>query len=98
MNILVRISTNAEQDLTDTYLWYENQSPGLGNDFLLCVEATLNQMQRNPESFQLVHRNVRRALLRRFPYGVFYIISNESLVVLAVFHAKRNPRSWQQRS
>ncbi len=98
MSTDVQVSSIAEQDLTDAYLWYEKQSPGLGNDFLLCVDATLNQIQRNPKGFQLVHRNLRRALLRRFPYGVFYIFTDEKVVVLAVFHAKRDPRIWKRRS
>jgi toxin ParE1/3/4 len=97
MTIQILISSEAEADITEAFIWYQNQNQGLGNDFLLCIEAVLSQIERNPEAFQLVHRNIRRSLVKRFPDGVFYIFSKNIITVIAVFHAKRNPRRWQRR-
>jgi plasmid stabilization system protein ParE len=51
----------------------------------------------NPESFPVVLQDVRRARLHRFPYGLFFRVLPDALVVLACFHARRDPRRWQGR-
>jgi toxin ParE1/3/4 len=91
------IRPEAEADLAEAFAWYENRCPGLGSEFLLCVDAALNAMQRNPEMHATLHKDVRRALVRRFPFGVFDVVEESRIVVLAVFHAKRDPRGWQDR-
>ncbi|TFH03807.1 MAG: type II toxin-antitoxin system RelE/ParE family toxin, partial [Spirochaetales bacterium] len=53
---------------------------------------------RNPRQFPVVHNGVRRGLMKRFPYQVFFLGDNQRVVVLAVFHAKRNPERWQNRT
>jgi toxin ParE1/3/4 len=88
----------AEADVMVAFAWYEEQTQGLGSHFLLCMEAVLSQIQRHPEASPLVHRQIRRALLRRFPYGVFYLCEDTRIVVLAVFHVKRSPALWKKRS
>lgn len=87
----------AEEDLLAAYGWYQEKQAGLGEEFLRCVEAVLHQISRYPEANACVHREIRRGLTRRFPYGVFYIIEAEKAIVLAVFHASRNPRAWRRR-
>jgi len=64
---------------------------------MLSVEATLSRIRRNPKQFPIVDGNTRRALLKRFPYGVFYEIEESTIILTAVFHAKRNPRDRQDR-
>ena len=88
----------AEAEMTDAFDWYEERVPGLGGEFLICVDAVLNSILRNPLQFPRVHRNARRAITRRFPYEVFFVEDNERVVVLSVFHAKRNPVRWQERT
>ncbi|MFQ5632611.1 MAG: hypothetical protein ACE5I1_27905 [bacterium] len=44
-----------------------------------------------------VYKHVRRALLRRFPFGIFYFLDKSSIIVIAVYHGKRDPKSWQSR-
>ena len=93
----VVIRPEAEADLAEAFAWYEERRPGLGDRFLLSVEAVLAAIERYPESFPVVYAQVRRALLRRFPYGVFYTVKESAVVVLAVFHCAREPRRWQER-
>jgi len=88
----------AEADLAEAYAWYEERRAGLGQSLLLSVEAALASIQENPLLFPVVHRNVRRALIRRFPFGVYYLVDRETVVVVAIFHASRDPKGWRARS
>ncbi|MBU2053377.1 MAG: type II toxin-antitoxin system RelE/ParE family toxin [Proteobacteria bacterium] len=92
------IRPEAELDIREAFSWYETQMPGLGANFLLHVDAALRSLQRNPLQYPVIHRESRRCLVRRFPYGVYYVVEDKRIVVVAVFHAKRDPRSWQERS
>ena len=98
MNRQVVFSPDSETEVRDAYVWYENRRPGLGSDFLLCVEEVLDKIGRSPEQYPIVHRGVRRALIRRFPYGIFYVLEERTITVLAVFHGSRDPKDWQTRT
>jgi plasmid stabilization system protein ParE len=91
------IEPEAEEDLRGAFAWYEEQRPGLGQAFLLGIEASLGAVRRRPESYRVVHRELRRASVRRFPHGIFFLVEGDAIVVLAVVHAKRDPSVWQQR-
>jgi toxin ParE1/3/4 len=92
------IRPEAELDVRDACAWYEKQAQGLGAGFLLSLDAALRSIQRRPLQYPIIYRAVRRCLLRRFPYSIFYLVEEVRIVVVAVFHAKRNPISWQERS
>jgi plasmid stabilization system protein ParE len=79
------------------FAWYEIQRLRLGSEFLRSVEAVLGAIARQPEMYPIVQGEVRRALVRRFPYGLFYVVGPSEIVVLAVIHAKRHPRTWPLR-
>ena len=87
----------AESELAEAFDWYEDRLAGLGADFLLSVDAALHTIARNPEQYPVVHKTIRRALTRRFPYEIFFVVEEERVVVLAIFHAKRDPKKWQDR-
>ena len=91
------IRPEAEADLRESYQWYEARGEGLGSSFFVTVEATLNSIHRHPQAYPKVFRNVRRALTRRFPFGIFYVVRRKKIVVFAVFHAKRDPSAWKSR-
>ena len=92
------IRPEAEQDIQEAFSWYEDRVSGLGREFLRCVDVTFSQIHRSPILFPSVYKNVRRILTRRFPFGVFYIIVNGKIVVLAVLHVRRDPALWQKRN
>ncbi len=98
MNREVVFSPDSEAEVRDAYIWYENRRPGLGADFILCIEEVLDRIRRSPEQYPVVHRGVRRALIRRFPYGIFYLLEEETIVVMAVFHGSRDPKDWRSRT
>ena len=91
------IAPEVEFDLVQAYAWYEQQRIGLGEDFLSCVDACVQATLRNPESHRTVQGNYRRALVRRFPYAIFYEYVRDTVTVYCVFHASRDPDKWRKR-
>jgi toxin ParE1/3/4 len=88
----------ARFELIDAQDWYENEARGLGRRFRAVVDAVIERMIANPRQFPVVHKNIRRALLRRFPYALMFVIDpDEALTVIACFHGSRDPVQWQQR-
>jgi plasmid stabilization system protein ParE len=97
MRLIVRLA--AELDIQDAYDWYESQRAGLGGEFLAALTSTRDRVLDYPYSYPVLHRDVRRVLLpRRFPYGLFYRIEGDAVIVVACMHARRDPRSWQRRN
>ncbi|OAB56210.1 recombinase [Phormidium willei BDU 130791] len=85
-------------DLSDAYDWYEHQQAGLGDNFIDCVDDLLNRICMMPESYAIVYRDVRRAVIKRFPYAVYYRVISSRVVVTAIFHGRRDPKSWRSRT
>ena len=97
MTFEVRLRPEAELDLADAAFWYEAQQNGLGRQFLGEALAVFAALADSPHLHPVVHRNTRRALLRRFPFGVYYRIEAATIVVVADMHGSRNPNRWKQR-
>ncbi len=91
------IRPEAKADLLDAFRWYQEQRQGLGHDFKLCVEEVISKMQRNPFVHKKIFQNVRRSVTKRFPFGVFYTVEDEKIIILAVLHARRDPVKWKNR-
>ena len=94
----IRLRVAAEQDLADAASWYERQQPGLGYRFLNELEVVLAAIAERPRMYPVLHRKTRRALLRRFPFGVFFRIEADAVVVFGVLHASRAPAHWMTRT
>ena len=95
MRFIVRPAAAA--DIDEAFLWYEGQRAGLGAEFLSAARALIDVIAENPFKHPVVRRNTRRALLRRFPYAIYYRVYDEVVVVVACMHGRRNPRRWQTR-
>jgi plasmid stabilization system protein ParE len=87
----------AEQDLKEAAKWYEKQSNGLGFDFLDVVEKKENIIKTNPYLFEKVYKSLHRAVVERFPFNIFYLIDDKSIIVVAVIHGSRHPKKWKKR-
>jgi len=88
----------ARAEFEESAAWYEAQRPGLGATFIAEVEQTLARIEQSPLAFQIAHRGLRCARVRRFPYSVIYQLEPTRILVFAVFHAKRNPARWRGRA
>ncbi|MGE0606408.1 MAG: type II toxin-antitoxin system RelE/ParE family toxin [Pirellulales bacterium] len=97
MAVELIVSPEAEDDLNEAYAWYEARRTGLGGDFLSRVDACIQIICRSPEIHPCVQAEYRRALVRRFPFAVFFEAVSNTVTVYAVFHTSRDPEKWRQR-
>jgi plasmid stabilization system protein ParE len=98
MNPPLVFRPEARDEIDEAYAWYEHQRAGLGEEFLSAIRDVLDRIQETPEAHAQVYRDVRRGVTRRFPYGVFYRVEADRIVVLAVYHSRRDPRGWRDRA
>ena len=97
MTYRLTVRRAAKADIRQAARWYEGQRPGLGRAFVQQIDALLNRVRVNPMQYQIVHREIRRAIPRRFPYGAFYRIDGLNVLVFAVVDLHRDPSTWQDR-
>ncbi len=98
MSHLVRIRPEAECDVREAVSWYEEQHPGLGRELILELDAVYERLAENPRLYADIRRGIRRAIVRRFPYGVFYLVTDTEIRVIAVVDMARNPSVWRDRA
>jgi len=94
MTLPVVFRRRFQDDLGAGFDWYEEQRSGLGEEFLSAVQSTLRSIEQFPEMFVFIHRDVRRAIVSRFPFAVFYLVESQRVVVLRVLHTARDPKLW----
>ena len=97
MSFRVVFRRMAKRDFADAISWYEGRREGLGQEFSLAVEQRLERIAASPHQFAPIRGKIRRAVLRRFPYSIFFLAEDRRIVVLAVFHAKRDPQHLENR-
>ena len=83
----------ASAEVAAAYAWYEERSPGLGEDFLRCVEAAVLTIQRHPQLHPIAADDFRHALIRRFPFEIFYEPTPGAIVIYSVFTALKTRRN-----
>ncbi len=91
------IAPEAEVDLEEAYAWYESRRVGLGEKFLTSVDVCIRSVCRSRKTGRQVHGTFRRALVRRFPYAVFYDFAEETVTVYCIMHTARDPEAWRER-
>jgi toxin ParE1/3/4 len=93
------IRPEAEADITEAAVWYEAREHGLGLALTAEIYAAIERALHDPSGYLRLHErpDVRRILVRRFPYRIFYIIRADAIVVFAVLHAARDERHWKRR-
>ncbi|WP_435017886.1 type II toxin-antitoxin system RelE/ParE family toxin [Tundrisphaera sp. TA3] len=92
------VNPEAEADLAEAKAWYDGRQPGLGDEFLLCVDEAFQGIRQGPELHPRVFQRLRIALVRRFPFSVIYRQDDDQITVLAVYHTRRDPRGWRNRA
>ena len=83
-----------QRDLAAGLDWYEQQRRGLGDEFVAAIRSTLRNVELHPQIFVSVHGDVRRAIIPRFPFAIFYLVEPRRIVVLRVLHTARDPKLW----
>jgi plasmid stabilization system protein ParE len=98
MSRALRLRNIARHEFDEAADWYEKQRPGLGLEFVEEVDRVLDDLREFPEAHAVVHKDLREALVHRFPYAVYYRVEPEQVVVVAIIHTARNPATWQRRN
>jgi len=98
MGYVVRIRPEAERDVRKAFSWYEDQRIGLGRELVAELDSVYGRLAENPYLYADIKKGVRRAVVRRFPYGVFYLVAEGEVRVLAVIDMARNPAVWERRT
>jgi hypothetical protein len=84
-------------DIKESYNWYNDKSSELGERFFLSVSGSLKSILRAPIQYPKYSKEIRRCLIKRFPFAIFYFIYKNEIVIIAVMHLKREPNKWQNR-
>ena len=94
------IRPEAETDFVEAAIWYEGRERGLGLEVTSEIHAAMARATQNPLAYLLLRErpHVRRILVRRFPYRIFYIVRADAIIVFAILHAAQHERHWKQRT
>jgi plasmid stabilization system protein ParE len=95
--MLIRFTPDADADLAEARQWYAHQREDLDLEFMECIDDALSRIVRSPHLYPIVYRTLRRAVVRRFPFAVFYEVAADEIHVTAVFHSRRDPETWKSR-
>ncbi len=94
----VVLRDEAQQEFNAAFDWYEAKRPGLGVEFAAEVQKVFDRIAGNPKMHGIVLSDIRKGVVRRFPYCVFYRPHPDRVEVIAVFHTSRDPSVWQGRA
>jgi plasmid stabilization system protein ParE len=92
-----RFHPAAEAEFSHAIQYYEDMEPGLGQDFAVEVYSAIQRAVAYPRIWVVLEGEVRRALARRFPYGILYSEEDEGILIVAVMHLHRDPDYWKGR-
>ena len=92
------MSGDARDDLRQVRDYYEQQRESLGRRFVSAVVDAIDVITERPGSFPQVHADLRRAIVKRFPYGVFFRVVGDVVRVVAIIHLHRDPGAWRRRT
>src|SRR5437660_1726118 len=98
MTLPIRLLPDAKDEFDAAADWYEQRQAGLGADFVARVREVFQRITANPKVHSVVYQDVRKAVVKRFPYIVLYREDQAEIVVISVFHTSRDPSSWQSRA
>ncbi|MCC7493135.1 MAG: type II toxin-antitoxin system RelE/ParE family toxin [Fimbriimonadaceae bacterium] len=93
----VEFGPAAEAELLEAAAWYAEHGPNLPRQLRREVQEAVRAIREQPERFPLLHQDIRRCLLRRFPYALLYRATHDLVVIVAVMHLSREPGYWQER-
>ena len=93
----IRVLPEADAELAEARVWYRHQRDGLDVELIQRIDEALQRISDAPRRFPYVYRRLRRAIVRQFPFAIFYELTEDEIVVFAVFHSRRNPKRLTSR-
>lgn len=95
--MIIRFIPEADAELAEARQWYAQQQPDLDLEFMDEIDDALSRVVRNPQLYPIVYSTLRRAVVRRFPFAMFYEVTADTIQIIAVFHSRRDPETWKSR-
>lgn len=93
----IEISDEAEIDFDKSYEYYYEDSPKVADAFFRIINMGFENIKQNPNSFPIAHKDLRKYVVKKFPFVIYYQISDLIIHVIAIFHTSRNPEIWNER-
>ena len=93
MSYAIRLQVEAIADIQSAFEWYEQQKAGLGNEFLSELEVCYNKLIEHPQHYTFINEYYRRIKINRFPYMIVYELEGNEVIINAVHHTSRKPRT-----
>lgn len=99
MEYTILVIEEAENELDESFIWYETQKIGLWDEFIQYIQISFDFIKNHPESSEKKKKNIYRHLMNKFPFGIYYTIEKEvnQIQIISILHFKRNPKIWRKR-
>ena len=94
----LRVRKTARAEIAAAFDWYLERSPAAAGRFLEAVDEALRLIEEAPERHPIIRGRLRRVLLRRFPYAIYYKVYQSTITVVGVIHGHRHPDTWLRRA
>ena len=94
----IELSDEAEVDFDKSYEFYYEDSPKVSDTFFKRINLGFENIKQNPKSFAVAHKDVRKYVVKKFPFVIYYRIVDSVIQVIAIFHTSRNPEIWNERT
>ena len=92
----VFIAEDARRDIRMAHSWYSEQSVKLAGSFLKALNSIIKRIGKIPYQTQIRYGNIRIAFLKRYPFGIHFKVTENVIIILAVFHTSQNPKDWPE--
>jgi plasmid stabilization system protein ParE len=96
--MIIRFTPEADTELAEAREWYAHQREDLDLEFMQSIDDALSRIVANPHQYPNVYGSLRRCVVRRFPFAIFYEVASDEVKVIAVFHSRRDPERWKSRA
>lgn len=93
----LRLRPEAIEEWEASILWYNQRRKGLGEVFTDAIEESINLIQADPESYPFLDHDLRAFRVKRFPFSILFTVDNDEILVVSIFHERRDPKVWQSR-
>lgn len=97
MRFYQSILPDAQADFDKGVEWYAKEKNGLGKRFGKAVKEVLKGLRRLPNRHGIVFKDIRRAMVKGFPYAIFYRVVKQEVFIISIFHCSQDPSEWQSR-
>lgn len=94
----IRVRKTARDEIAAAFDWYWERSPAAAQKFIESIDEAMQRIEEAPERYPIIRGHLRRALLRQFPYGIYYKIYPSTISVVGVIHGHRHPDTWLSRA